>query len=283
MKRPDFWANQSDEVKQKWSESKKEAWKLRREAKSLPEVVLKNAAIWDEKQDEIIATYSTEGIGVKLLSERFGFSSKIFLQRKLKALGVLRDASSAHSLAMKRCNPMSSEESRRKVSEATHGRDWKLVIEKRIKTNLVKYGSEHAMQCVKVKQKSIETFLKRWGETNPMKTEEGFSRAFANRKYMPIYEPRNIRMRSKLEIAHAASLDSNPEVASWEYEPLVIPTSVGRYHPDFLVCFKNGKREVHEIKCEWSLKRKEQNTIKLNEAKGYLAQLGVEFKVFVMG
>jgi len=46
------------------------------------------------------------------------------------------------------------------------------ILDKRKKTNLEKFGVEHALQNIEIKEKFQKTHLEKWGETNFSKTEE---------------------------------------------------------------------------------------------------------------
>jgi hypothetical protein len=46
------------------------------------------------------------------------------------------------------------------------------ILDKRKKTNLEKFGVEHALQNLEIKEKFQKTHLEKWGETNFSKTEE---------------------------------------------------------------------------------------------------------------
>ena len=88
-------------------------------------------------------------------------------------------------------------------------------------------------------------------------------------------------MKSKLEIKHAYLLDADESIEKWSYEPMVIKTSVGNYHPDFLIEYKDGTKKINEVKCDWSLNRKPENKVKLQEAEEFLKKFGIEFELII--
>jgi len=61
-----------------------------------------------------------------------------------------------------------------------------------------------------------------------------------------------IRYRSGWELIVAKTLDSNPDVISYEYESIQIPyVTAGKHHdyyPDFIITYKSGKRVIVEVK-----------------------------------
>src|SRR5579872_3830732 len=91
--------------------------------------------------------------------------------------------------------------------------------------------------------------------------------------------------RSGWELVYMTYLDAELSVTTWGYESVVIPyvsnVRTGRlrnYHPDFVVTYVDGRRELVEIKPS---KRVKQAAVqkKLKAAGSWCAINGVELKV----
>jgi hypothetical protein len=91
--------------------------------------------------------------------------------------------------------------------------------------------------------------------------------------------------RSGWELAYMVYLDGNPEVERWEYEKLRIEYisnlrtgKIRNYIPDFYVEYKDGRREVVEIKPKRKL---DQATIrkKTSAAGSWCSQRGISYVI----
>jgi len=66
----------------------------------------------------------------------------------------------------------------------------------------------------------------------------------------------NIPYRSSYELEYLKQLESDPLVATYEYESLWISVDLSRYtKPDFLVHYTDGHTELVEVKADWCLDR----------------------------
>ena len=93
-----------------------------------------------------------------------------------------------------------------------------------------------------------------------------------------------VRYRSGWELAMMRWLDANDDVETWRYEPLDVhyvasesSSKIRRYTPDFLIAWKDGTRELVEIK---PLRRINRKVIKKAEAAAEIAhEIDVMFSI----
>lgn len=93
--------------------------------------------------------------------------------------------------------------------------------------------------------------------------------------------------RSSWELRHMHDLDSDANVASWQYEPHVIyyewEGSTHRYLPDFIVTFSDGRRELQEVGVGALKGGTPRNIAKAQAAREWCQTNGMSFRVVSFG
>lgn len=89
--------------------------------------------------------------------------------------------------------------------------------------------------------------------------------------------------RSSWELLHMQSMDSDPLVETYESEPFCIPyewnESTHRYLPDFVVKYRDGHRELHEIGVKKIKLTNERDLAKADAARKYCLQNGWAYRL----
>lgn len=138
------------------------------------------------------------------------------------------------------------------------------------------YGKNHTTET---KEKISNTRSKNWidGKYNTKK-----NKIYKNGYYFSIKLNRNIFYRSSWEEKFIIYLDTNMAVLTFQEEPFRIKyyynTQNRNYIPDFLIEYKNGNKEVVEIKPKCFLKS-EINICKFKYARIYCHNNNMKFKV----
>lgn len=86
-------------------------------------------------------------------------------------------------------------------------------------------------------------------------------------------------LESRLELAHAISLESNPNVRSFRTQALKIPLSLNNFCiPDFLIRTINNKYEIHEVKPS-IVHLSEEDRLRFTQVAELLSTIDINFKL----
>jgi len=98
--------------------------------------------------------------------------------------------------------------------------------------------------------------------------------------------PKIVKYKSSYELIVAQYLDNNEKVIKFLYEPISITYSLmvrgkaelHKYYPDFLIYFKDGSKEMWEVKPSSQVKWYK-NVYKWKYAMAYCKKIGIKFKI----
>lgn len=128
------------------------------------------------------------------------------------------------------------------------------IIEKRIKTNLEKYGCEHGLSNKEIRNKIKETCIKKYGGNTPMSSKEIQDKAKRTclERYGYEYNTQNVLMRIKqMESAFKKKefiMPSGKVVICQGYEPQAIKMLLEKFdESDIIVNDKEIENEIGEI------------------------------------